>query len=152
VRVLVATDIAARGIDVDGISHVVNYDFPKHPEDYVHRIGGRGVRWRSVKPSASATPEDQSALRALERSYRPGPRAQACGGVLIIMPVRSRPRIEVSSNLWRTGTRRFQTEGSPHGHGRPWTREPSRHGGQQSRRFSATGDGGIERSGYRPKP
>ena len=41
-RVLVATDIAARGIDVDGISHVVNYDFPMHPEDYVHRIGRTG--------------------------------------------------------------------------------------------------------------
>ncbi len=42
VRVLVATDIAARGIDVDGISHVVNYDFPMHAEDYVHRIGRIG--------------------------------------------------------------------------------------------------------------
>src|SRR6185295_16954315 len=42
VRVLVATDIAARGIDVDGISHVVNYDFPMHSEDYVHRIGRTG--------------------------------------------------------------------------------------------------------------
>src|SRR5262249_28731140 len=41
-RVLVATDIAARGIDVDGISHVVNYDFPMHAEDYVHRIGRTG--------------------------------------------------------------------------------------------------------------
>jgi ATP-dependent RNA helicase DeaD len=40
--VLVATDIAARGIDVDGISHVVNYDFPMHSEDYVHRIGRTG--------------------------------------------------------------------------------------------------------------
>jgi ATP-dependent RNA helicase RhlE len=42
VRVLVATDIAARGIDVDDISHVVNYDFPMHAEDYVHRIGRTG--------------------------------------------------------------------------------------------------------------
>ncbi|MGC9944184.1 MAG: DEAD/DEAH box helicase, partial [Verrucomicrobiota bacterium] len=42
VRVLVATDRAARGIDVDGISHVVNYDFPMQPEDYVHRIGRTG--------------------------------------------------------------------------------------------------------------
>jgi superfamily II DNA/RNA helicase len=40
--VLVATDIAARGIDVTGISHVVNFDFPMHPEDYVHRIGRTG--------------------------------------------------------------------------------------------------------------
>ncbi|MGL4401676.1 MAG: DEAD/DEAH box helicase [Luteolibacter sp.] len=42
VQVLVATDIVARGIDIDGISHVVNYDFPVNPEDYVHRIGRTG--------------------------------------------------------------------------------------------------------------
>ncbi len=42
VRVLVATDIAARGLDVEGISHVINFDFPMHPEDYVHRIGRTG--------------------------------------------------------------------------------------------------------------
>jgi ATP-dependent RNA helicase RhlE len=66
-RVLVATDIAARGIDVDGISHVVNYDFPKHPEDYVHRIGRTG-RAKAVGDALSfATPEDQSVLRSLER-------------------------------------------------------------------------------------
>jgi ATP-dependent RNA helicase RhlE len=67
VRVLVATDIAARGIDVDGISHVVNYDFPMHPEDYVHRIGRTG-RAHSVGDAISfVTPEDYSALRSLER-------------------------------------------------------------------------------------
>ena len=38
-RTLIATDIAARGIDVDGVSHVVNYDLPNIPESYVHRIG-----------------------------------------------------------------------------------------------------------------
>jgi ATP-dependent RNA helicase RhlE len=51
VRVLVATDIAARGIDVDGISHVVNYDFPMHSEDYVHRIGAPAARTRWATPS-----------------------------------------------------------------------------------------------------
>jgi ATP-dependent RNA helicase RhlE len=67
VRVLVATDIAARGIDVDGISHVVNYDFPMHSEDYVHRIGRTG-RAHAVGDAISfVTPEDQSALRSLER-------------------------------------------------------------------------------------
>ena len=67
VRVLVATDIAARGIDVDGISHVVNYDFPMHPEDYVHRIGRTG-RAQAVGDAISfVTPEDQGALRSLER-------------------------------------------------------------------------------------
>ncbi len=67
VRVLVATDIAARGIDVDGISHVVNYDFPMHPEDYVHRIGRTG-RAQAVGDAISfVTPEDQGELRSLER-------------------------------------------------------------------------------------
>ncbi len=67
VRVLVATDIAARGIDVDGISHVVNYDFPMHAEDYVHRIGRTG-RAHAVGDAISfVTPEDYGELRSLER-------------------------------------------------------------------------------------
>lgn len=67
VRVLVATDIAARGIDVDGISHVINYDFPMHPEDYVHRIGRTG-RAQAIGDAISfVTPEDRDALRGLER-------------------------------------------------------------------------------------
>src|SRR5262245_38565464 len=67
VRVLVATDIAARGIDVDGISHVVNYDFPMHAEDYVHRIGRTG-RAHAVGDAISfVTPDDRYALRSLER-------------------------------------------------------------------------------------
>jgi len=67
VRVLVATNIASRGIDVDGISHVVNYDFPMHPEDYVHRIGRTG-RAHAVGDAISfVTPEDRTALRSLER-------------------------------------------------------------------------------------
>lgn len=66
-RVLVATDVAARGIDVDGISHVVNYDFPMHSEDYVHRIGRTG-RAHAVGDAISfITPEDHGPLRTLER-------------------------------------------------------------------------------------
>jgi ATP-dependent RNA helicase RhlE len=67
VRVLVATDIAARGIDVDGISHVVNYDFPMHSEDYVHRIGRTGRAHAIGDAISFITPEDQEPLRALER-------------------------------------------------------------------------------------
>ncbi len=67
VRVLVATDIAARGIDVDGISHVVNYDFPMHVEDYIHRIGRTG-RANAIGDAISfVTNEDHGELRALER-------------------------------------------------------------------------------------
>src|SRR5436309_4261557 len=67
VRVLVATDIAARGIDVDGISHVVNYDFPMHSEDYVHRIGRTGRAHAIGDAISFITPEDRGAMRALER-------------------------------------------------------------------------------------
>lgn len=67
VRVLVATDIAARGIDVDGISHVVNYDFPMHPEDYVHRIGRTGRAHAIGDAISFVTAEDHAALRSLER-------------------------------------------------------------------------------------
>jgi ATP-dependent RNA helicase RhlE len=67
VRVLVATDIAARGIDVDGISHVVNYDFPMHSEDYVHRIGRTGRAHAIGDAISFITSEDQGALRSLER-------------------------------------------------------------------------------------
>ena len=67
VRVLVATDIAARGIDVDGISHVVNYDFPMHVEDYVHRIGRTGRANQIGDAISFVTNEDHGELRALER-------------------------------------------------------------------------------------
>ncbi|MEY2576089.1 MAG: ATP-dependent helicase RhlE, partial [Verrucomicrobiota bacterium] len=67
VRVLVATDVAARGIDVDGISHVVNYDFPMHSEDYVHRIGRTGRALAIGDAISFITPEDHGPLRSLER-------------------------------------------------------------------------------------
>ena len=67
VRVLIATDIAARGIDVDGISHVINFDFPPQPEDYVHRIGRTG-RAQAIGDAISfVTHEDADGLRRLER-------------------------------------------------------------------------------------
>jgi len=70
VRVLVATDIAARGIDVEGISHVINFDFPMHPEDYVHRIGRTG-RAQAIGDAISfVTTEDESSVRDLERMIK----------------------------------------------------------------------------------
>ncbi len=67
VRVLIATDIAARGIDVDGISHVINFDFPPQPEDYVHRIGRTG-RMQAIGDAISfVTYDDADSLRRLER-------------------------------------------------------------------------------------
>ncbi len=65
-RVLVATDIAARGIDVEGISHVVNYDVPMQPEDYVHRIGRTGRAQAAGKAYTLVTPTDENMVRRIE--------------------------------------------------------------------------------------
>src|SRR6266849_3914221 len=80
VRVLVATDIAARGIDVEGISHVVNFDFPPQPEDYVHRIGRTG-RAKAIGDAISfVTPDDRGNLRDLERFISRGIPRKVAGG------------------------------------------------------------------------
>jgi len=72
VRVLVATDIAARGIDVDGISHVVNFDFPHIVEDYVHRIGRTG-RAQAIGDAISfVSPDEAADLRKLEKFINRG--------------------------------------------------------------------------------
>ncbi len=70
ILVLVATDIAARGIDVDGVSHVVNYDLPHVPESYVHRIGRTARAGAAGIAIAFCTPEDRSLLRDIERTIR----------------------------------------------------------------------------------
>jgi ATP-dependent RNA helicase RhlE len=69
-RVLVATDIAARGIDVEGITHVINFDFPPHAEDYIHRIGRTGRANTEGEAISFITPEDHGPLRLLERKIR----------------------------------------------------------------------------------
>jgi len=66
-RVLVATDIAARGLDVDAVSHVINYDVPAAPEDYVHRIGRTGRAGNQGKAFTIVAPVDELSMRAIER-------------------------------------------------------------------------------------
>jgi ATP-dependent RNA helicase RhlE len=67
IQVLVATNIAARGLDVKGISHVVNYEFPETPEDYVHRIG-RTARADATGDAISLmSPNERGSLRDIER-------------------------------------------------------------------------------------
>jgi ATP-dependent RNA helicase RhlE len=65
-RVLVATDIAARGIDVDGITHVINYDLPNVPESYVHRIGRTARAGRSGVAISFCDAEKREFLRDIE--------------------------------------------------------------------------------------
>src|SRR5450631_1322303 len=66
-EVMVATDIAARGLDIAGVSHVINYDVPQHPEDYVHRIGRTGRAQKVGDAFTLVTAEELDAVRAIER-------------------------------------------------------------------------------------
>jgi len=76
--VLVATDIAARGLDIDGVSHVVNYDLPNVPEAYTHRIGRTGRAEREGRAFTFVTQADKSALKAIEKVL--GERIESWGG------------------------------------------------------------------------
>ncbi len=120
--VLVATDIAARGIDIDGISHVINFELPHEPESYVHRIGrtaragASGVAWSLIDPS------EMKRMRAIERLIRIKP-----GELSIETPVRSGNAEEE----------------------RPQTKESHRRGDDKS--SQANGNGGRRRRRRRPR-
>jgi ATP-dependent RNA helicase RhlE len=66
-EIMVATDIAARGIDVAGVSHVINYDVPENPEDYVHRIGRTGRAQAVGDAFTLVTPENAGDVRDIQR-------------------------------------------------------------------------------------
>lgn len=65
-RILVASDVAARGLDVPAVSHVFNFDVPSHPEDYVHRIGRTGRAGRDGKAMMICSPKDEKNMIAIE--------------------------------------------------------------------------------------
>ena len=66
-QVMVATDLAARGLDVEGISHVINFDMPATADDYIHRIGRTGRAERSGDAFTLVTPDDRNMIRSLEK-------------------------------------------------------------------------------------
>ncbi|MFA6105235.1 MAG: DEAD/DEAH box helicase [Patescibacteria group bacterium] len=69
-RVMIATDIAARGIDVNNISLIINYDLPSNSEDYVHRIGRTARAGKSGKAISFATPSERGEIKSIERLIR----------------------------------------------------------------------------------
>ncbi len=112
-RVLVATDIAARGIHVDGISHVVNYDLPQVAEDFIHRVGRTGRAGATGRASTFATRAERADVSKIERTMNTRmerrelpsglPREEKHSAPVIVMPTASTPR-------WQ-GTRSFTPKG-----------------------------------------
>lgn len=89
-RLLIASDVAARGLDVPSVSHVFNFDLPSHPEDYVHRIGRTGRAGRSGKAISLMVPADQKYLDAIEQLLqKPLPRGTAPESSVAPVPTKS---------------------------------------------------------------
>ena len=105
-RVLVATDIAARGIDVSGIAVVINYDLPEKPEDYVHRIGRTARAGREGRAISLATPDQRGNIRSIERLMNIN--LPIAGGQELVanIPATARPMRHVRSSR-PSGSRRF---------------------------------------------
>jgi superfamily II DNA/RNA helicase len=119
-RTLIATDIAARGIDVDGISHVVNYDLPNIPESYVHRIGRTARAGREGVAISFCDREERAYLRDIERLIRMTlPATDRSGG----QETRSgaRPAGRTNGRPQRNNRQARRHNGGGHGHkaGRP---------------------------------
>jgi ATP-dependent RNA helicase RhlE len=110
-EIMVATDIAARGIDVAGVTHVINYDVPENPEDYVHRIGRTGRAQAVGDAFTLVTPENADDIRAIQRFI----------GQKI-------PELRLEGFEYRTSAPRSEAQGQGHGH---QGRGQQRSGGQQ---------------------
>ena len=131
IRVLVATDLAARGIDVDGVTHVINFDLPNEPESYVHRIGRTGRAGASGIALSFCSSAEREDLRAIEKLI----------GIKIPLaanqPARQ-PAALTDSETSTTRTARTGGRGSQSGSGR--RRRPSDgRSGSQSRAIGSAG-------------
>ncbi len=143
-RVLVATDLAARGIDVQAISHVVNFDLPNEPESYVHRIGRTARAGASGTAVAFCAPDERSMLKAIERMTRQSIPVMALPEQLPVLPAYQstpagdredeRPRQQRQA---RNGGGHRQPHGKPNSgrpqHGKPGNGKPQ-HARQQDAR------------------
>ena len=128
--ILVATDIAARGIDVSGVSHVVNFDVPNTPEAYTHRIGRTGRATLTGTAYTFVTGADHGWLRATERRLETKIRRERAEGI--------EPEAEQRSEPKGRKRRPRRPQGRPQG-GRPQSRSQGSGRGPQSRRRRSGG-------------
>ena len=129
VRVLVATDIAARGLDIDQLPHVVNYELPNVPEDYVHRIGRTGRAGMDGEALSLVGSDERDELRAIERMLK-----------------RSIPVLQVEGYVPAPAPAHAPTPQAPPRHGQGHGRGHG-HGHGQNRRHEAGRPGGHRQNG-----
>jgi ATP-dependent RNA helicase RhlE len=141
-EVMVATDIAARGIDVAGVSHVINYDVPANPEDYVHRIGRTGRAAAEGDAFTLATPEEESDIRAIERFIGQKIPQQRLEGFDYHAPAVQTPRSTFQVQPGRGG-QPGPSRGGQRGHAGGRGHSPRPHGG---------GGGQRSQSSSQPRP
>ncbi len=141
-RILVATDIASRGLDIDGIEHVINYDLPQVPEDYIHRIGRTARNGKSGQALALLTPDDRQMWQQIQRVA-----ASKSGGALPPIGGASKPQVSGADGgvpkSEFAGSREEALEKRSSGH---------RHAGQQrpGQRLSGQRPSGPRHAGQRP--
>jgi ATP-dependent RNA helicase RhlE len=141
VKVLVATDIAARGIDVDGISHVINFELPNVPEAYVHRIGRTARAGASGIAIALVAPDERAFLRDIERLTRlTVPYVPAPEGIVIPAPSAENAHAP------------FGRQGAPSGHTPHGHRPPKQHRGRGRGRPQGQGQGHGQSHGGGNRP
>ena len=157
--VLVATDIAARGIDVDALGHVVNFDVPLVPEDYIHRVGRTGRAEATGEAFTFVAPEERNDLAAIERAVgRPLPRVTVPDFDYNARPT-GRLEIPIAQRIAEIRARKAQERGrsraKQHGHGGHHKPAQPSSGGGPSRPHSSGGAPSAPGSGrkwsFRPR-
>lgn len=109
IDILVATDVAARGLDVERISHVINYDVPTDPESYTHRIGRTGRAGRSGEAILFITPREKGLLKMIERATRQSVAPFELPSIQAVNDVRvARFKDQISVTLAEGGLEQFQ--------------------------------------------
>jgi superfamily II DNA/RNA helicase len=137
-RVLVATDVAARGIDVAGITHVINFDAPRQAEDYVHRIGRTGRAGRTGTAVTLVNPGERGLMRSIERFT--GQRAQ----------IDTIAGLEPKITEERKKPHPARRGAKPGGYARPGTAAPKPFGAKPFP--GAKPYGGAKPAGFKPRP
>jgi ATP-dependent RNA helicase RhlE len=149
-KVLVATDIAARGIDVQGIEAVINYDLPAQAEDYVHRIGRTGRAGREGRAISFAMPQEQDEIRRIERLIRKNIKTTRATGLPESAPSSYGDREE---RHFRPHSGGRSHQGKPfHGHGgQGGSSHRFGQGGGHNRSDRSAGGSGFSKSGQPPR-